>query len=307
MFELADIQPVLTEVGQSPAVAVSELGGGSSKVFRLDLADGSALVLKSFAGDHLHPRKDAYAASLLDGIEVPVTRYLLVDDSRRRLPFRFALTTYLEGRIATSFANHPCYKDVFRQMGTLARKLHDIRLPAFGGVPTEGGSAKYGSNVDYIRAHVDGAFARFIEHGGDLALAGKLRQTIQRDFDAVVPLSGPAVFAHSDLQPNNILAVERDGELVLSGLIDFGNMRAESATMDLAKALFCSEHDAPGSTAAILEGYGDIDHPQAEKALAFYTLLHRLTMWSWLRRIGILPSADAPSDIHDALRLTAAG
>lgn len=35
-------------------------------------------------------------------------------------------------------------------------------------------------------------------------------------------------------------------------------------------------------------------------------LLHRLTMWSWLRKIGMLASAEAPSDIIDALRVTAA-
>jgi Ser/Thr protein kinase RdoA (MazF antagonist) len=114
------------------------------------------------------------------------------------------------------------------------------------------------------------------------------------------------VFAHSDLQPHNILAVERGGELILSGVIDYGNMRAESAVMDLAKAIFCSEHDVPGSGAAILEGYGPIDHPEPARALAFYTLLHRITMWSWLRQTDILPSADAPSDIIDALRVTAA-
>jgi hypothetical protein len=36
-----------------------------------------------------------------------------------------------------------------------------------------------------------------------------------------------------------------------------------------------------------------------------FTLLHRITMWYWLRHIGILPSPDAPSDIIEALQVTA--
>lgn len=306
MFELADIRPILAELALPPAIGMSELAGGSSRVFRLDLEDETALVLKTFGADHLAPRKDAYAAGLLAGLDVPVTRYLLVDDSLGRLPFRYALTSYLEGTAAISFAGHPRYMDVFRQMGALARQLHSIRLPAFGNIPPEGGPARHASNVEYMHGYVDYVFPRFLEYGGDAVLAGKLRAIVERDFDAVVPESGPPVFAHSDLQPHNILVVERDGELNLSGLIDYGNVRADSAPMDLAKAIFCSEHDAPGSRAAILDGYGPVDYPRPEQALAFYTILHRLTMWYWLRHIGILPSVDAPNDIIPALELTAA-
>ena len=111
-----------------------------------------------------------------------------------------------------------------------------------------------------------------------------------------------ALFAHDDLHPNNVLAVETDGKLSLSGLIDFGNAHAADPVSDLAKCLFCCEHDAPGSTQHILAGYGPIDHPAPERALAFYTLLHRIIMWWWLRHIGVISAPDAPSDIMDDLR-----
>ena len=303
---LDDLQPIVAGAGQAPVVAITRLPGGSAPVYRLDLADGTRLVLKSFGHDYLLPRKDQYAAGLLADLDIVATRYLLVDESLDRLPFRFALTTYVEGERAQVFAAHPDYQSVMRQLGALARKLHGIRLPAFGGIPTEGGPAEHATNVAYMRGYVDGTFAKFADHGGDPAMAATLRHAVERDFDAVVPHSGPAVFAHSDLQPHNIIVVERDGKLQLSGLIDFGNTRAESAAMDLAKCLFCTEHDTPGSTAAILDGYGPIDHPEPAKALAFYTTLHRFTMWHWLRKIGVLPSADAPSDIIDALRVTVA-
>ncbi len=300
------LRPVLTELGLAPVRDITRFQGGSAAVYRLDLADGSRVVLKTFPGDHLLPRKDQYAAGLLAETDIVATRYLTVDESLRHLPVRFALTTYVDGDPAQLFAGHPDYLSVMRQLGALAKKLHAITLPAFGGIPPEGGAAQHPDNVTYMRGYVDGTFEHFLQRGGDPAMAATLRRLVERDFDAVVPQSGQAVFAHSDLQPHNILVVERDGRLALSGLIDFGNMRAESAVMDIAKCTFCTEHDTPGSTAAILDGYGPIDHPEPEKALAFYTTLHRLTMWSWLRRFGTIPTADAPSDIIDALRVAVA-
>lgn len=64
--------------------------------------------------------------------------------------------------------------------------------------------------------------------------------------------------------------------LALSGLIDFGNVRAADAVFDLAKCLLCSM-----------------------QSRAWYcSLLHRMIMW-WLRHIGAIPTADAPSGLID--------
>ena len=86
-----------------------------------------------------------------------------------------------------------------------------------------------------------------------------------------------------------------------SGLIDFGNARAADAVFDLAKTLFMGNHDAPGSVPLIREGYGPIDHPDPEAALWLYTLVHRVTMWSWLRHVGAITAEDG-LDLIPALR-----
>jgi Ser/Thr protein kinase RdoA (MazF antagonist) len=94
--------------------------------------------------------------------------------------------------------------------------------------------------------------------------------------------------------------------LTLSGLIDFGNARAADPVFDLAKCLFCSEDDAPGSNPHILEGYGPIDHPSPELAIEYYTMLHRITMWWWLRKIGFIASPETSSGLMDELKKSAA-
>jgi len=116
------------------------------------------------------------------------------------------------------------------------------------------------------------------------------------------------VFAHDDFQPHNVLA-ERDanGRLQLTGLLDFGNARASDPICDLAKALFCSEHDAPGSTPHIRAGYGSIDHPDPEAALWVYTLVHRVTMWWWLRHVGVILEGERNDLMADLEAMAEAG
>lgn len=303
MIALAQMLPILRELRLADPVAVAPMSGGSTSVSRIDLSDGTALVLKNFAADHVAPHRDAYAASLLTDLALPTTRYLLIDESKTRLPFRFALTTYLRGDPAELFTGHPGYPDLFRQIGALAKTLHGVKLPAFGALPEPTNP----DNASHIRGFADYSFGRFVEYGGAVKLAARLRAIFDHDFDRIAGASTQAVFAHDDLHPGNILVTEANGQLSISGLIDFGNAQASASVTDLAKTIFICEHSAPGCAPAILDGYGPIDHPSPREALDMYTLLHRVTMWWWLRHIGALPTAEAPNDIMPALERTAAG
>lgn len=285
--------------------AVIPLVGGSADVFKLDLDTDVSLVLKVYQDDGSKIiGGDSYAIAQAQAIGLPVTRYLLVDHSKARLSFRYVVTSYLPGLTAGSLRDHSDIASLYRQMGSLLRSMHTIRMPAYGRFYADGIVDPVSTNTVFVRNRLDGAMTRFRDHGADPELASRLRDIAESDFDAVVPRSRGAVLAHDDLHPNNVLATETNGLLQLSGLIDFGNAHAADAVSDLAKCLFCSEHDAPGSTPYILEGYGPIDHAEPPRALAFYTLLHRLTMWSWLRQIGVLPTPEAPIDILDDLKRT---
>lgn len=298
MIQLAELAPILEELGVAKAVGFEPLSGGSGATFRLELADGTSLILKDFSDQKTSPAHDAHVARLLWDQNVTATRYLMVDESRSRLPFPFAITTYVAGRTVIDFEGHADYGTLFEQIGSLARNLHSISLPGFGTFPR----LEYRHNAEYVGELFDYSLERFTHFGADVALANKLRDLFERDFEAIVPVRQQAVFAHDDLHPGNVLAVETGGGLVLSGLIDFGNARASASVMDLAKTLFICEHMAPGSRDAILRGYGAIDHPAPDAALAFYTMLHRIIMWWWLRRIGVIATADAKSELIEALQ-----
>jgi len=308
IVETEPLQPVLRELGMAEAVAVVAMEGGSLPIFRVDLADGTHLVLRTYPDTSAKtPAREAFAAAQLPDIGVPVTRYLLCDESRSRLPFRFALTTYLPGVTAQNLRHHPGIPGVYREMGVLLRRLHAVPMPGYGSFDAHGLADPVGSNAKFLRAVIDRTFERFGHFGGDPVLTESLRAIVEMRFDDVVTHSAGPVFAHDDLQPGNVLVTPAaDGTLHVSGLIDFGNAHATDAVYDLAKCLFCSLHHAPDCRTPFMEGYGTVDHPDPAGAIAYYTLLHRMMMWWWLRHIGAIAKPDEPSDLIDDLRVMAA-
>ncbi|MDR3475320.1 MAG: aminoglycoside phosphotransferase family protein [Devosia sp.] len=306
--DLIQLRPVLAALGLAAPLVLTELRGGSNRVFRVDLDDGGAVTLKTY--DDLRgklPVGEAYAASLLVDLDLPVTRYLAIDESRSRLPFRFALTNHLHGDAVQSHTGVADVADAYREMGRALRRLHTVRLPAYARFGDGTIDSPAASNSVAVRRRITRAFAEFRRYGADAQLVAALEAQIERLFAAVTWGAGP-VFVHDDLHPNNVL-VKRDdrGQFRLSGVLDFGNAFAGDAVSDLAKTLFCCEHDAPGSTPAILEGYGPIDHPHPELALWFYTLLHRVTMWWWLRHVGVIADGERHDLIADLERMADAG
>jgi Ser/Thr protein kinase RdoA (MazF antagonist) len=303
--ELSQLAPLMAEIGVAAPVAVSDIKDGSGRVYRIDLADGTAVVFKAY--DHHYKAHyvvsgETYASRLLEKLDLPITRYLMQDESTTRLPYPFAITNYLPGRTVKSLAAEPDIADLYRQMGALLRKLHSVPAPGYGQFGGDGVVNAKETNAELMRGGFVYHFAQFRKYGGDETLARQLEAIVADRFDAMTWSRGP-VFAHDDLNPNNVLA-ERDasGRLRLTGLIDFGNARAADAVSDLAKNIFNTEHELPGSTPFIREGYGPIDHPDPEGALWFYTLHHRIVMWWWLRHVGFIPDGEEEHDLIKDLR-----
>ncbi len=299
---LAQLAPIVRDLGRAEPVAISDIKDGASRVFRIDLADGGALVLKGYDAfniRHYVVAGETFASRLLEGLELPVTRYLLQDESCTRLPFPYAITNYLAGVTVKSLRHEPDIADAWRQMGGLLRRLHAVSLPGYGKFGSDGVLDPVATNAEQMRRSFAHAFSQFRAYGGDERLATRLEAIVAARFDRMTWSRG-AVFAHDDLNPNNVLA-ERDatGRLRLTGLIDLGNARAADAVSDLAKNIFNIEHELPGSTPAIREGYGPIDHPDPAGALWFYTLHHRVVMWWWLRHVGIIADGEPHGLIDD--------
>jgi len=269
--------------------AVRRLHGGSTEVYRIDLARGAdPIVVKIYRDEpQWAPAKEALVAGwLAEGVDLPTPRWLRLDESRRLLPHRYALTTWLAGQPVRAMMAEPGVVGLYRQMGAWLKRLHGLPMPAYGYVLADGVASPQVTNADYMDEAFEDAFRQFAAHGGDAALARRLERALRPRLPLAAASAGP-VFAHDDFQPGNLLAArDASGALALTGLVDFGNARAADPLFDLAKALFCCTHEDPRIQAPLLAGYGAIDHPDPQGALWLHTLYHRLIMWSWLTRQG---------------------
>jgi Ser/Thr protein kinase RdoA (MazF antagonist) len=278
-------------------VSVTRLDGGSGDIYRIDLQNcANPLVLKTYADEPAWtPAKEALVAGWLDrdlGVSIP--RWLSLDESRTVLPRRFAIMTWLAGRMVKSLVGEPDVDAVYRQMGALLRRIHEIRMDAYGYIVADGVWRGQAGNAEYAISTFERLLRRFRNQGGDEQLARRMEKAAGARFDLLEFSSGP-VLCHDDFQQGNLLASRGDdGRLRLTGLIDFGNALAGDAISDLAKTLFCCAHEDPRSYEPVLHGYGPIHYPEPREALWLYTMFHRLTMWTWLTSHGVDPAATGP-------------
>jgi Ser/Thr protein kinase RdoA (MazF antagonist) len=288
-LELEQVRAIVSDFDRTlDPIRFARLHGGSSDVYRVDLAGAeSPLVLKIYGDEPAWiVAKEALVAGWIgEQAGIPIPRWLRVDAHRTRIPFRFALTTWLPGVTVRSLIGTPGIDTAYRQMGALLKRLHAILMTAYGYIVADGIQRPRRTNDEYMRLEFSQAFRQFRELTGEEILTRRLEDEAHARFDLLQYSPGP-VFCHDDLQQGNVL-VEYGGDetLQLTGLIDFGNARAGDALFDLAKALFCCAHEDPRSREPLLVGYGAINHPAPEEALWLYTLFHRISMWNWLTRL----------------------
>ena len=307
-LEFEQIRTIVRDLdGALDLVGFARLHGGTSEVYRIDLAGPkNPLVLKIYADEPawIVAKEVLVAGWIGDRAGLPIPRWLCLDESRSLIPFRFALMTWLSGATLRSLIGTDGINAAYRQMGELLRRLHAIPMTAYGYITGDGIQQPRPTNDDYMRAAFDQAFRQFREQGGDETLTRQLEGMAQARFPFLQHNARP-VFCHDDLQQGNVLA-ERDqnGRLQLTGLIDFGNARAADPLFDLAKTLFCCVHEDPRSREPLLTGYGEIDHPDPEAALWLYSLFHRVSMWCWLTRHGLASDGGAGllRDLHEMSR-----
>lgn len=302
-IELATAEAILAQVGiGAEPVSINRLEGGSTEVYRIDLAGEAApLALKVYPDEpSWRPAKEQLVSGwLCDALDVPVPRCLGLDASRRVLPFVFTVLTIVPGTPIRTWMAGANLNAVYRQSGALLRQMHSISMEAFGYIRGEGVERPIASNQDYMAYAFESAFQRFRDAGGDAGLASQLAALARASMDLTIS-RGP-VLCHDDLHQGNVLAaVGDDGELRVSALVDFGNARSADPLFDLAKALFCSTHEDPRAGPPLLEGYGPIDHPEPAGAIWLYTLHHRVSMWAFLTKLG--QPHDAPDGPGGLLR-----
>ncbi len=180
--------------GSLTPVGFGRLHGGSTEVYRIDLAGpAEPLVLKIYRDDPAWaPAKEALVVGWFGkDLAFPTPRWLRLDESRTLLPLRYAPITWLPGENLRSLMTDPDIEAAYRQSGALLRRIHAIPMSAYGYVLGDGVFRPTPTNIDYMVPAFERAFRRFRKQGGDAELGRRLDDKAERRFDLLALSAGP--------------------------------------------------------------------------------------------------------------------
>jgi hygromycin-B 7''-O-kinase len=271
-------------------VSVTRIHGGEmAAIHEIGLDDGALLILKVYPEFvRWKMSKEANIARLIDGrLGVASPRVLVTDDSKELLDLNFLIMTRLAGqrlgRLEPTLTVEQ-RASAYNQIGRLLRDFHRIPMQAFGYIGANGISSPQTSNHAYVTAQFGRKLKEFVERGGANDVALRIEQHIATRTDVLHDCT-TAVLCHNDMHAGNLLAAigEPDGDLRLTGVLDFEGALAGDPLKDIAKAMYyLGEPDRR----AVLEGYGATGRGRTEAALALYHLLFVLELWCWMAQIG---------------------
>ncbi|MBV9983903.1 aminoglycoside phosphotransferase family protein [Bradyrhizobium sp.] len=288
---VATAQSIVDAAGCEGAVAtISMLHSGEiAAVYDIGFAVLShrALVLKVYPDDlHWKMQKEVTVIGLVEErLRVPPPKILFADDSKRLLGLNFIVMTKLDGSVLGEMESTLASAQrasAYAQIGRLLADFHCIPMEAFGYIGPKGIWTAHATNRGYLAHQFQRKLAEFGERGGDLRLAERIKAHVAERSGLFDACRQP-VLCHNDLHAGNLLATISDGELQLTGVLDFEGALSGDPLMDVAKALYYLDEE---SRRAVLDGYGAMGRDHWSETLALYHLYFVLELWCWMAQIG---------------------
>jgi aminoglycoside phosphotransferase (APT) family kinase protein len=285
------------EPGTQVTNLVTLLGGEHSSVYEMERAgEAQSFIIKLYP-EFLHWKlqKEDYIYGVLGKWPcLPIPRVLWRDASKTLLPLNLLVMTKINGQALVHLEaslNDAVLFDIYRQMGEVLRKFHDIGMESFGYLVTGGVSAPYLNNESYMAFEFRERVKEFRDCGGDPEFAGRLERYVASRRHLLQGCSAP-IFCHNDFHIGNIMVTESaDGKLQMSGVVDVENAIAGDPLFDVAKTLLYNIKENRVKRDGFLAGYGPIDRPDWEETIELYSVYHVLEGWSWIAFLGEKPSA----------------
>jgi hygromycin-B 7''-O-kinase len=292
-----------------PVRAVSRFAQGSvNGAYRIDFTDAATVpvVLKAYPLENpWWGFKEARALSFLTehGIDIS-PRLLAFSKSAEALGGRACVVCELRpGRMLEELDDEltPAqWHDVYRQLGQVLRRLHDIPADGYGYV-VNGISDPLPDNSAHMARLTEREVSAFREHGADPALADQIAAYFADHASAFAQCTRPS-YCHGDVHEPNLLAEPAgDGTWRLTGLLDAENMHAADPLMDFVRLDAFSLQGDRTKIAGLLAGYGvsdgvgvGVEAPEGEgewpeawrSRLPLYRVLLALELYNWFSITG---------------------
>jgi len=232
--------------------------------------------------DTLH--RELSALMVAQNTSIPVVdRYQLLPDG---LIFgRAALSRLVPGTPVTALKDHAHYGQLCERIGNTLATLADLKQPHFGSSPNGAAFLPTASSWRGEWTRWASHWITWARNTGELVPGRtRLESLLEERMDALDSVTAYSL-VHCDIHSGNFLADEVDGELVLSGLVDWDRAMAGDHLVD-----WCNLISAPTEVlAAIVRGYG-ADRVRAMLEPAPLARLEAYYFTHTLARIGITHS-----------------
>jgi aminoglycoside phosphotransferase (APT) family kinase protein len=309
-ISLAAGQAIVDGAGAGRTVAdISRIHGGEiAAVYEISFVGSDPPLILKVYPDSLHwkMRKEANMLALVEGrLSVAAPRVLLEDDSKRLLALNFILMSKLPGSLLGNRGLEPTLTpeqlySAYLQIGRLLREFHRIAMTAFGYISADGIMKEHASNRAYLTFQFERKLTEFGERGGAAGLAREVAAAAARSANLLDQCTQP-VLCHNDLHAGNLTAEITNGNVRLTGVLDFEGTLSGDPLMDVAKAIYYLPEE---TRRAVIEGYGDTSRRHWRQTLDLYHLYFVLELWCWMAQIGNLKAIDGlTADLERAARM----
>jgi aminoglycoside phosphotransferase (APT) family kinase protein len=264
-------------------VSVIEFGLGSyNNTYRVDLAADSPVILRvapepsrQSRAERTLMRNEHASMPYLAPIASLMPRTLMVDFTHEVIGRDYLFQTMLDGVTAPDRLPdypRPQWAPFFAQLGTLSRRIHDVRGESFGWVA----GTRYARWSEAFRGFLEDVAAAHDQAGLD---ASDIRETI------ALAASQPDVFdeiteprlLHGDLWMTNVMISPTAPEPVVTGLVDCDRSTWADPAADFA--IFRISEKPGTERDAFWDTYGrPASTPSAAQRSRFYRILHLATL-----------------------------
>lgn len=279
-----------------PITIGSRHEGAKGTVFIVGCDDGSAFVIKIYGHEYTERMlKEQRLYRLLEHSSLPLPRVIGWDEKDEDFNCAVMIMSVVDGVPLLDVLPRLSAEElmsVYRQIGVMQREIHKVTFDRFS-LLLDIAASGHDDNVGLMRERCGAAIAELRKHGGSESLAVGL-ESYFRAHEVLFARCNQAVLCHNDFHEANILVDLAQGEVKITGLIDFENALAADPLFDLAKTHNHARRGSDQTLGALIGGYGELP-PDWRKPFDLYVLFHALELRNWYAIVGagwMLPAVE---------------
>jgi aminoglycoside phosphotransferase (APT) family kinase protein len=220
-------------------------------------------------------RNEHAAAPYLAPIATLMPRTLMIDFTHQVIGRDYLFQTVLDGVTAPYRLpdyQKPEWAPFFAQLGTLSRRIHDVRGDSFGWVA----GPRYARWSEAFRGSLEDVAAALDQRGLDASDVREAAVVAAKQSDVLDEITEPRLL-HGDLWMANVMLSPTAPEPVVTGICDSDRVSWADPAADWAIFRVRLRPGTEGST--FWETYGQLPAtPSAEQRWRFYQILHRASL-----------------------------